>query len=262
MILRFLLPFLIFVSVNAADRFLPSKVDINIEVGMYLPTSGGIVSNAESKADFENDFGYTDLRASHFSLIFLLDYDYTPNIDISYFNMKDNVDNVIDRTVRIADGDFNSSVSTTLDYNVLNILFYQDFKQKGKYLPIFGKMYYSGDFEFDVGINARIIDWKFNIQDAVDRTKSPSWITVNENIPLPYLGFKYYLYDLTVHADISALAISKAKSTSYNVSFDYVVIDTLYLSVGYLYEQFKAVEKLDTVEFETSGYKFAFKYAF
>ena len=264
MMLKLLLSLFIFFSL-CVEASASSKVDVKIEAGMYIPTSGGTVSNTPNtlrKADFENDFGYTDLQASHFSLIFLIDYDYVPNVNISYFNMKDNQDTTLDRTLRVADGDFNSSVSTTIDYSIMNFVFYQDFKQKGKYLSILGKRYYSGDFEFDIGVNAKVIDWKFNVQDAEDRTKSPSWITVNEYIPLPYLGFKYYLYDLTLYTDVSALAISKAKATSYQVGLDYIVIDSLYLSVGYLYEQFKAVEKLDTVEFETSGYKFGFKYIF
>jgi len=262
MILKLLLPFFIIFSLDATEGFSYTDFNVKMEAGMYIPTSAGTISNTQGVSDFKDDFGHTDLQASYFSLTFLIDYDYLPNINISYFNMKDNQDKTLNREVRVDDNDFNSSVSTTLDYNILNVIFYQDFRQKGKFIPLFGKKYYSGDIEFDIGLNAKMITWKFNLQDAVDRTLPLSWITVDEYIPLPYLGFKYYLYNLIVHGEISALALSKAKSTSYKVGFDYRVIDNLYLSVGYLYEQFKAVEELDTIEFKTTGYKFGFKYVF
>ena len=256
-----LLPFFIILLLSVIQISASSKMDVKIEAGMYLPASGGKILNTESSSDFETDFGYMDLQASYFSLIFLVDYDYAPNINVSYFNMKDSQDSNLDRTIKVADGGFNSFIYTTLDYNVLSVILYQDFMKKGKYLSFFGKKYYSGDFEFDLGVNTRIINWKFNIQDALLRGR-PSWITVDEYVPLPYLGFKYYLYDLIVNTEISALAISKVKSRSYKIDFDYHVLKNVYLSAGYLYEQFKAVEKLDTVEFETTGYKFGFKYIF
>lgn len=259
MILKLLLPFLMLLPLYSAD----SKLDVTIEAGMYMPTSGGTVINTQESSDFENDFGYTDLQASYFSLLFMIDYDYMPNVNISYFNMSDNQETTtLDTTVRIANGDFNSSVATNLEYTILNIVFYQDYKQKGRFFSFNGKRFYSGDFRFDVGVNAKVLTWKFTIQDAIDRTKPSSWITVNEYIPLPYIGFKYYLYDLMLHSEISALALSKAKSTSYQIGLDYRAMDNIYLTAGYLYEHFKAVEKLDKIEFETVGYKFGFKYVF
>ena len=266
MILRFLLPFLLLTPLFASEDSWYSKV----EVGMYLPTPEGSVSNFEGSSDFENDFGYEKLKASYFALGFVFNYDYIPNIEINYFKMKDNQNTNLNRNVVIADGDFSSSVATIINYNIFNVIVYQDFKQKGRYFPILGKQYYSGDIEFDVGLNAKIIDWRFDIENKENLTQSPSWIAVDEFIPVPYLGVKYYLYDLIAYANISALAFSKAKAVSYQFGVDYRIIDTLYLSAAYLSEEIESteknlkesVEKIDTIKFESSGYKLSFKYAF
>ena len=258
MILRFLLPFFILFPLFASEDSWQSK----IEVGMYLPSTKGTITNTQSSSDFEKDFGYEKLKASYFSLGFVFNYDYVPNIEINYFRMKDNQNTDLNRTLVIADGEFDSSASTIINYNVLNVVVYQDFKKKGSYIPIFGKYYFSGDIELDIGVNVKMINWKFDIEDEVSLTQTPSWIRVDEFIPLPYLGVKYYLYDFVAYANISALSFREAKSISYQLGADYCVIDTLYLSVAYLSEQLESVEKKDTIEFDSSGYKLSFKYVF
>lgn len=262
MILRFLLPFLIIFPLYAVDSNWYSTVDTKIEASMYLPLSSGSISNSHGSSDFYDDFGYTDLKASHFSIEFLLNDKYVPNISISYFRMDDNKDVNLTKSVVVADGTFDALVSTDIKYSILDVAIYQDFKKKGRFFKFIGKQYYSGDIEFDAGLNAKMIYWKFNVKNKSNLSQTISWIKVDEFIPLPYIGVKYYLYDFSAYANISALAFSRAKSTSYQIGVDYRVINTLYLSAGYLYEQFKAVEKLDTVEFETTGYKFGFKYIF
>ncbi len=262
MMLRFLLPIFIFFPLLASEDSWYSKIDTKIEAGMYMPLAGGTISNSSGSSDFRDDYGYENLRASYFSLLFLLDYDYVPNIEINYFILKDKQDIDLNKSVVVADGSFNSSVSTTLNYSVINLLLYQDFKQRGNYFYIFNSAYYIGDIEFDLGINIKQIDWKFKIRDMSDLTKTSSWISVKEFIPLPYIGVKYYLYNLTLYAGVSSLALTKAKATSYQATIEYRVIENLYLSAGYLYEQFRAVEELDSVEFKTSGYKVSFKYLF
>ncbi len=262
MMLRFLLPFFLLLSLHAKEKTWYSKIDTKIEAGVFLPDMGGTITNSIGVANFESDFGYEKSTASYFALELILDYDYAPNFNLNFMSMKENSDVTLSRGLEVADGSFNSSVSTVLDYSIANAVFYQDFKKKGKWISVFGKPYYSGDLEFDVGLNVKMINWNFEIQDKTDLSKASSWIKVNEFIPLPYLGFKYYLYNLTVYANVSALSFNEAKSTSFEVGVDYRIINGLYLSAGYLYEQFKAVEKHDTIDFDTAGYKFSFKYAF
>jgi len=262
MIFKMLLPFLLFFTLYANEKPWYEAVDVKIEVGIYMPTYGGNVLNVHGKTTFDDDLNYSNTPASYFSLFIRHDRPYTPNIIINYFNMKDNQNSDLNRTIYLADTSFGSSVSTVIKSSVLNVVLYQDLMLKGKYLKLFGKNYYTGDLEFDVGLDTKVVTWDFSIQDLSDLTKEASWIKVEEFIPLPYLGINYYLYNLSAYANISALSFVDAKATSYQAGVDYRVVDGLYLSVGYLYEEFEAVEDLDTITFHTSGYKFSFKYAF
>ena len=258
MFFRFLFVLFFFISGLLAE----SKVQTKIEVGIYLPILDGSISNTVSSFSFSQDNLYEKATASYFGLDLLLDYDYAPNLRIDYFNMQTNKDALLTKEVVIADGTFSSSISSVINFNVLNTVLYQDFKQKGEVFSFFGKKYYTGDIEFDIGLNAKYIFWNSEVQDKTNLTTSPSWIKVNEFIPLPYLGFKYYLYDLTFNSSISALSFVEAQSINYQFGLSYKVISGLSLSAAYLHEEFKAVEKKDTVDFSTSGYKFGFMYAF
>ncbi len=237
-------------------------IDTKLEAGMYYPSLGGTITNSHSSTDLKEDFNYAKAKASYFGVAILLNYDYTPNIDINFLNMKDNRDTTLTDSTVIADGDFNGTTSSDIEFSVLNTVFYQDFKQKGALFSLFGKTFYSGDIEFDVGFNMKLVSWHYEVRDLKDLTIPSSWIKADILIPLPYIGFKYYIYDFIAYAHSSALSFSEAKSTNYQVGFDYRVIDSLYLSASYLSEQFKAVEKQDTIDFSTKGYKIGFKYAF
>ena len=262
MIFRLLLPFFMTLSLFGAENAWYSKIDTKIEAGIYLPSSSGTISNIVGESNFKDDFGYYNTEATYLALNLLLDYDYVPNLNINYFNMQDNQSATLTKTLKVADGTFSSNVATVIDYQVFSVIIYQDLKLKGKMTSWFGKSFYSGDMEFDIGLNTKLIKWNYEVQDLSDTTKSPSWIHVSEFIPLPYIGMKYYLYNLIMYADASALAFSSAKSTSYQVGLDYRVVGGLYLSAAYMYEQFKVLEQQDTVDFKTAGYKFSFKYAF
>lgn len=250
------------ISLFAVENHSHSKIGTQFEAGIYLPHSSGTISNIVGTSNFHNDFGYSNTEATYLALDFTLDYDYVPNLNINYFNMQDNSHAELNTTVKVADGLFSSKVDTLIDYQVFNAILYQDLKIKGKILSFFDKPFYSGDIEFDIGVNTKLIKWNFQVQDLTDITKSPSWIHVNEFIPLPYIGMRYYLYHLIIYANGSALAFSRAKSTSYQVGADYNVVRGLYLSTGYMYEHSKVTEKEDTVDFKIAGYKFGFKYTF
>lgn len=264
MIFRLLLPLFIAVSLFGADDAWYSKIGTKLEVGLYLPTSSGTISNLTSKSNFQDDFGYSDAKATYAALSLTHDYNYIPNLRLSYFNMQDNKSVTLSKIVKVADGTFdaNSSVASVIDYQVFSAILYQDLKLKGKMFSLFGKPFYSGDLEFDLGLNAKITRWNYQVQDLTNLSKTPSWIRVSEFIPLPYIGMRYYLYDLVLSADASALAFSRAQSATYQASVDYRAVKGLHLSAGYIYEEFKVLEKEDTVDFKTAGYKFSFKYTF
>jgi len=258
MLLRFVLFTLLLIPLSAND-----KLSFTLEAGLFVPKIQGTIKNSVANSDFKDDFEYTKTNASYFSMLMELDYHYAPNIYVNYFSLSDNMDTALNKNVHVADGDFNSLVSSSIKYQVLNTILYQDFKMKGKMYTLFGKHLYSGDLEYDIGLNIKSIDWKFNVQDTTSGSPtSPSWIRVKEFIPLPYIGFKYYLYNLMLYANVSALAISKASSTNFSLGVDYRMVKGSYISAGYIYENFNTVEKLDTVKFVTSGYKFSFKYKF
>ncbi len=259
MILRVLLPFFIILSLSAKETQSPAKIIMKIEAGLYLPDASGSISNPFGSSSFQDDYGYSDLKASYFSLETTFDYDYVPNLYLSYFNMKDNKDAYLNRAVEVGENNFNSSVTTDINYNVLSAVLYQDFKVKGEYFMLFSKPQYSGDIEFDIGMNVKLIDWTFNIKKD---NFSDGWIKVNQFVALPYLGFKYYFYDLIVYGNISTLALNKVESSAYQIGVDYMIVEDLYLSVSYIDEHFEIVEDRDTVDFDTSGYKLSFKYRF
>ncbi len=262
MIFKILLPFLLIFPLCAKEQNWYDNIDLKIEAGIYLPTFGGDISNVYGETTFDEDLGYNDTTASYFSLFIKHDRAYTPNLIINYFNMKDNQHTTLTNSKNLVDTSFDSSVATVINSSVLNVVLYQDLMLKGKYLKLFGTYYYTGDLEFDVGLDTKLVSWDFSIQDLTDLSKEQSWIEVSEFIPLPYLGINYYLYNLVVYANVSTLSFVDAKATSYQAGVDYRVVDGLYLSAGYLYEEFEAVEDLDTITFNTSGYKFSFKYAF
>ena len=262
MILRMLLPFFMVVSLFAKGDTWQSNMDIKIEAGLFLSNLSGDISNTSSTTNFENDLNFDKSSASYFSLEYRLDYDYVPNFYISYYNMKDNTDSTLLNTKTIADEDYTSSVSSIVEYDSLSAIIYQDFLVKGKAISFLENKFYPGDIEFDIGINVKMLTWQYNIQDKTNLTISKSWITVNEFIPLPYFGFKYYRYNIILHGDISTLSFNRAKATSAQIALDYRLVSGLYLSCGYLYEKFDVVEDNDTVIFNASGIKFSFKYKF
>jgi len=245
---------------SAAPR--QKNISTKLEVGLFFPNFLGTISNTKSSSDFEKDYGYNDTIASFFSMDVSNNYTYVPNLYISYFNMKDNSNKTLKKSVTVADENYNADVATDISYSVLNLVLLKDIKKRGEYFSLFNSNYYSGDLEFSIGVNAKIINWEFQILDKSDLSRSPSWITAGIIIPLPYLGFKYYIKDFILYSNASALSFSSAKSTSYQYGIDYKIVDSLYLSAGYIYEKFKAVEKSDTISFISKGYKFSFKYAF
>ncbi|MEA3228380.1 MAG: hypothetical protein U9P38_04825 [Campylobacterota bacterium] len=258
--MRFLL--ILFFIVIPFSLNAKSLVNLKAEIGIFLPEMKGTITNTQGSSDFKDDYQYEKAKASFFSLDLDINRDYIPSLYISYLNMKTNQDSSLSSSARVADGDFNASVSTYIDYSIINTTIYKDFMRKGAIKTIFGSHFYTGDLELDIGVNIKAVKWNFEIKDKVDLTKTSSWIDAGLIVPIPYLGIKYYLYDLSLYTTISALSLSEAKLMSYEVGLDYRVVNSIYLSGVYLYERFEAVEEDDTIGFTIEGYKFSFKYIF
>ncbi|MCW8837864.1 MAG: hypothetical protein OQK11_04090, partial [Thiovulaceae bacterium] len=106
------------------------------------------------------------------------------------------------------------------------------------------------------------VNWEYHVIDKSGLSNDNSWIKVDEFIPLPYLGFKYYRYKLFVYGNVSALSFQDAKSISAEAGIDYFFVNNFSLSIGYVYENFDIKEDDDTVYFQSDGVKLGFKYTF
>lgn len=223
---------------------------------------GGDIENATpSSTDFQDDLGYRDTHSSFFALRLKNDIDYIPDLDITYMNVEQNRNAILDDTRVIAAGeDYNGSIRSKISYSVLNAVIKSSFKHKGSMKKIFFWNLYTGDIEYNIGINAKLINYRFDIEKNTG--EEPNFITVESAVVLPYLGARYYWYDLVLYGHISALSFSDAKATSYEFGLDYQVFDGFYVSASYMYEDFEATEKLDTVHFQSYGNKLSVKYNF
>ena len=264
MIIKILLPFLLVTALFGAEDSWYKSINPKIEAGILSPNLGGDISNVHSKEiGFASDLGYVDASSSYFSLEMRPTKKYVPNIYINFFNLHESSDITLDRNITVADREYENShnISADIEYYVVNVLLSDNFILKGKTFSAFGKRIYTGDLEFSVGLDVKYIDWTMSVEN-LSTTDDQGWIEVNELIPLPYLGFKYYWYDLLVYADISSLSLQDAKSTYMQAGIDYRIVNGLSLSLGYVYEDFDIKEDDDTVNFETDGVKASFKYAF
>ncbi len=263
MIYRFILLLVMVTSLYGAEDSWYNKVDVKVEAGMHFSSFDGALSNSASTPTyFKRDFEYTNTASSFFALELKFDYEYMPNIDISYINAKQNQDVDLNKTMQVASYEFSGLTSTRIDYKVLNVVLSKAFKIKGGRVSFWRWRFYPGDLEYTIGMNVKIIDWNFEIIDRKVTDSEYKFDRVESFIPLPYLGFKHYYYRLVTYAKISALSLSEAKSTNYQIGIDYKVVDGLYLSLSYMYEDFQAVEKKDSIDFRTAGNKFSFKYIF
>jgi len=239
-----------------------SRVNTTIEAGIYLPNESGNIENIHSTSSFSGDFGYKHTEASYFSVEFIHDFDYIPNLYLSYFNMQDNHSVTLTKATRVADKSFDSDVLSSIDYQRLSADIYQDLQIKGGIFTLFGRNYYTGDVEFDVGFTSKLFQWHYKVKDLTDLSRATAWIRANEFIPLPYIGMKYFLYRFHFYANANDLAFSRAKSSTYKIGIEYRVTTNLYLNSAYIDERFNVLEKQDTIKFKTAGYKFSFRYKF
>jgi len=264
---RLFILFIFFVNFVYAKSW-SNNVHPSIEAGVHFATFQGLITNINSKTNIENDLLYDDSFSSYFVFGLKSDYKYIPHFYVSYFSETQSQDAVAKKDIYIANAVFNtdSTISSTIDYQVTNVVLYKDIKIKGDRFDFLRWRFYPGDIEFDLGMSAKIVHWKIQLTQDVNNGVYPYWINVDETIFLPYFGFKYYFYNLRTYGNISALSLNEAQSLNYEIGLEYRLIKNLYFSISYLYEGFEAVEEennhRDTVSFKTVGNKFSVKYFF
>ena len=118
-----------------------TKVTAKFEVGIYVPTISGTITNSVSPSNFKDDFGYKDSASSYLAMELLLNYDYAPNLYVGYFNMQERQDTTLTSSVRVAEGDFNGSVSSSVDYEVLNVFSIRTLKPKVDFFLSWEKLF-------------------------------------------------------------------------------------------------------------------------
>ena len=234
-------------------------VDLEFEVGMYDADFGGDISNSTNSVGFDNDLGYSNSSSSFFGITAKFKNKWIPVMRFNYIEFSERSSATLNNKL-IGTTYFNETVNSNIDYTVLNSIFYYEFKAKGKKKRMFGKSRYTGDYEVDIGVNFKNIDFSYDMVGLT--TGNIEYIKVESSILLPYVGFKYYLYNLSIFADISTLALSDVDATSYNIGFDYQMIRNLYLGLTFFYEDFEDTIAGDTVTFESSGIMYSVKYAF
>lgn len=238
------------------------KIKIGVEAGLFMNDFEGDIENATpSTTYFRDELNYKDTDSSFFALKITNDFAYVPDLDISYMNVKQNKNAILeDKKVVTLGADYNGSVRSTIDYSVLNVVVKGTLKSKGSMKKFLRWDIYSGDMEYSLGLNAKMIRYRFDIEN--DDGTLPSFISVDSLIPLPYAGIKYYWYDFAVYGHVSALSFSEAKAMNYEYGIDYRLFKGFYASASFMHEEFEATERQDTVTFETEGTKLSVKYVF
>ncbi|MDY0252709.1 MAG: hypothetical protein RBQ96_06425 [Candidatus Methanomethylophilaceae archaeon] len=238
------------------------KFKIGVEAGLFMNDFDGDIQNATpSTTTFQEELHYKDTDSSFFALRISNDVPYVPDVDISYMNVTQNKNAVlVDKKVVTLGADYNGTVRSQIDYSVLNVVLKATFKHKGSMQKFLRWDFYSGDIEYSLGVNAKTISYRFDIEN--EDGSLPSFITVDALIPLPHAGVRYYWYDFVVYAHASALSFSDAKAMNYEYGLDYRLFNGFFISASYMHEEFEATERRDTVKFESYGNKFSVKYLF
>ncbi len=237
--------------------------DIGIGADLYMPKPSGSIENVASGKTNFSELGYT--KSTPTSILHLNirnRFDYIPDLKVSYFHLKDTHGSDLNKTVQIAGEDYNASVQSDIDYSMLSAVFYKSFVLKGEYFSFFSNSIYSGDLEFQLGIDTRVLQWQYTIQDKTDLKRSPSWIQAQTVVPLVYFGANYYFYNLVLEAQTSTLAISESKIIEYNIGLKYRFGDSLYLQAGYLYSNIQFVHNEDEIDYTAKGARGGFEYFF
>ena len=249
--------------VGVSSLFAFEKWHFNLGAELYMPKPSGTFSNVASG---ETTFGELGFSKSTYASIFHFDiqndYDYIPNIKLSYFNFIDTQHADLNKTIQVAREDFTGQLQSQIDYSVTSFLLYKGILLQGSYVSIFSFTFYTGDLEFQLGIDTKLLQWKYSIFDRGDLSRSPAWVQAQAVVPQVYFSANYYFYNLVLEAQTSNLAISDSKIIEYSLDAKYLFGDALYLKVGYLYSNIQVVHNNDEIDYKATGMKVGFEYLF
>ena len=242
---------------------------LSAQAALFVADFDGSIKNYKSDINYRSDsnttdgLGYSRVNLSYFESELITSKWYIPTLSISYMNIVESQNSDFNRTSHMIGVDFNGSVTSKTSYQVMNFKVYKAFLKKGDSFKIGKRKIYPGDIELDLGFTIKNMIYALKVTDKEKPKDTPiNYIDVKQFVALPYLGLRYYYYNLILHADISTLGVGRVQASNYSYGAEYRVYKKIYLGVAYLNESFKAVEKEDTVTFSTSGTKFSMKYLF
>lgn len=236
---------------------------LSTEAAIYFSKFDGDIKNSTSDVKYRDDLQYDKAVLSYFETELRTSKWYIPTFNVNYMNIIDRENADFNATKHMIRKDFDTNLTTDTAYKVVNFEIFKSFFKKGDRVRTARKKFYPGDFEFDLGLNVKYMNYRINaVNNMNDENATMSFIEVKQFVPLPYAGVKYYYYNFVFFANISTLGFSNAKASNYKYGVEYRIFGRIYTGVSYMNESFEAVEKDDKVTFSSSGTKFSVKYIF
>lgn len=228
------------------------QAEISVEVGGFAPRFDGQIENPESISVYDKDLQYEGTLISYFGAEADFEPWYLPTLRANYFNMSDSKNALLKEGKTFVEWDYNGSITTWTDYQVLNLMLAKDFYQQGRNLDLFGRNLYTGDLIFDLGLNLKTIDYRFEVRQN-GTIADNDFISVQSSIFMPYFALSYKVGYFTLFGEASGLALGEIKANSFKGALEYRLARHIALRGGYMYEDFEATEKKDKITFKAAG---------
>jgi hypothetical protein len=221
------------------------------EVGGFYPKFTGDITNPSSTATFDDDLAYRHALISYFGTDIKFFHPYIPDIKLGYLNIMERQSVALAENKTFAKQDYNGSITSQIDYKVLNLTLYKTMHQplsinfRGESLPL-------GDIFFELGGNIKYLDYSFDVHNHTDDPLKDS-IVIDTFILMPYFGFRYQYGIIALFANGSALGFSDARADSIRGGMSIRLMKHLSINGGYMYENTKLNADDDKVTFTSAG---------
>lgn len=236
---------------------------LSAEAAIHFSNFEGSIKNSKSDVNYRDDLMYGSTTLSYFEGELQTSAWYLPTLDVSYMNVVETQNADFNTTQHMIGTDFDANITSKTSYRVINVKLFKSFIKKGSFFKLGRRNFYPGDVALDLGINVKRMDYRIDVIDkSNDNNATLNYIEVKQFVPLPYVGVKYYYYNLILFANISALGVGSIQANNYTYGAEYRVYNRIYTGLAYMNESFEAVEKDDTVTFSSKGTKFSVKYIF
>lgn len=231
----------------------PKLGNISLEAAIWQSNIAGDISNDSSFIDIKKDLNFNKENITSFGLDLKNEISWIPNIYINYFLLTSSSDSLLNNIKYIDNVRFSGSISSSIDYSEISTILYGFLQQ--------------GPFEFDMGLNIKKINFTQIIKE--NRTNGNK-ITINgpsSFIPAPYIALKIDVsfIDTVLKAEASLFSIGDTQSKDYKYSINYRIMRNMYVSYGYRYNSFKAINKdnkYEKYDINTKGSYVSFKVLF